>query len=207
MHVVTVPKRGAEPNLLLKRFAGILGYQPAELRTDNANANTSLGAVEVDLLRTVTARTADRLDRRAQRDLINEHLIPLLRELDRPRRPLRLPGSFRPLMRDAGLEDVEILTAVGCHVHGNLDELIPDAEAFDDDANDPRVSVTDVLGMAIDALVAAGQTRPLRQPDDPKAALGPTRLNGQPVLIEPVTSIHVRVSASVSGCRHGCGCG
>src|SRR5258708_40165277 len=99
VHVVTVPKRGAGGHLLLYRFAGVLGLDLTELRIDDADTNTSLDAVEVELLRVVTARTAARLDRRAQRDLINAHLVPLLRDLDRPRRRLRLPASLRPLMR------------------------------------------------------------------------------------------------------------
>lgn len=161
VHVVTVPKRGAGGHLLLYRFAGVLGLDLTELRIDDADTNTSLDAVEVELLRVVTARTAARLDRRAQRDLINAHLVPLLRELDRPRRRLRLPASLRPLMSEAGLDDAEILTAAECHVHGNLDELMPDAEAFDDDRPaESDVSLTDVLMVAADALVAAATRLP-----------------------------------------------
>src|SRR5260370_14683676 len=71
---------------------------------------------DVELLRAVIARTTGRVDRRAQRTLINERLLPLLREAGRPRRPLRLPASFQPLMSEAAARDVAAITAAGCHV-------------------------------------------------------------------------------------------
>ena len=117
VHVITVPGRGAGRHLLLERFAGVLGLDPAALRTAAADPNTSLDAVEVELLRAVTASTAARLDRRAQRGLINEHLIPLLRGLGPPQaRALRLPGiGLRPA-DDAGpvnADAVKLSTAAG----------------------------------------------------------------------------------------------
>ena len=158
VHVITVPRRGAGRHLLLQRFARVLGLDPAALRTADANPNTSLDAVEVELLRAVTACTAALLDRRAQRDLIGEHLIPLLRGLDRPRRARRLPASLQPLMMRAGECDVETLTTAGCHIHGDLGDLLPDEEAFDgDDPSESPVSAADVLTVAIEALVAAAQ--------------------------------------------------
>jgi hypothetical protein len=158
VHVITVPRRGAGRHLLLQRFAGVLGLDPAALRTADADPNTSLDAVEVELLRAVTACTSARLDRQAQRDLINLRLIPLLRGLDRPRRALRLPASLQPLMRRAGECDVETLTALRCHIHGDLGELVPHEEAFDsDDPSGSPVSPADILTVAIDALIAAAQ--------------------------------------------------
>jgi hypothetical protein len=101
-----------------------------------------------------------RLDRRAQRGLINDRLIPLLRELDRPRRPLRLPASFQPLMSEAAARDREAITTAGCHVHGDLDELLPGREAFEDEREARRqVSQTDMLNAAIEALVLSAQGR------------------------------------------------
>jgi hypothetical protein len=163
VHVVTLPKRMAGRHLLVHRFANVLGLDPTRLRADEAKANTSLDGVDVALLRAVTGRTAARLDRRAQRRLINGHLVPLLRELDRPRRPLRLPASLHPLMMEAGVRDVAALTAAGCHVHGDLDELLPDDDAFGNGrATERPVSEADVLTAAIDALVAVAR----RQPSD-----------------------------------------
>ena len=161
VHVVTVPRRAADPGLLRRRFARAVGIDDSRLGTaDAAAANTSLDAIDVELLRAVTARTSKRLDRRAQRGLINDHLIPLLRELDRPRRPLRLPASFQPLMSEAAARDMEAIAAAGCHVHGDLDELLPGREAFEDEGETShQVSQTDILNAAIEALVLSAQTQ------------------------------------------------
>ena len=75
----------------------------------------------------------------AQRDLVGRlqepaagtgPVLPVLRRLDRPRRPLRLPASFQPLMSEAAARDMEAIAAAGCHIHGDLDELLPGSEAF-----------------------------------------------------------------------------
>ena len=158
VHVVTVPRRAADPGLLRRRFARATGIDDSRLST-TAAANTSLDAIDVELLRAVTARTSERLDRRAQRGLIG-HLIPLLRELDRPRRPLRLPASFQPLMSEAAVRDMAAIGAAGCHVHGDLDELLPGKEAFEDERETSRqVAQADILNAAIDALVRSAQTQ------------------------------------------------
>jgi hypothetical protein len=107
----------------------------------------------------VTAQTAGRLDRQAQRGLINEGLLPVLRRLNRPRRPLRLPASFQPLMGEAATRDMEAIVAAGCRVYGDLDELLPGSDAFEDNQEARHhVPETDILNAAIDALVAMAQT-------------------------------------------------
>jgi len=164
-HVVTVPRRGADSLLLLHRFARALGVDGSRFVTAGAVANTSLDAVDVELLRAVTARTAARLDRSAQRGLIRETLTPALRRVDRPRRPLRLPASFQPLMAEAAARDTAAITDAGCHLHGDLAELAPTAGAFED-GQQPRhaVAQADVLAAAIDVLVTLAGT--------PRAATG-----------------------------------
>jgi hypothetical protein len=122
-------------------------------------ANASLDAIDVALLRAVTARTGGRLDCRAQRRLINDHLIPLLRESGRPRWPPRLPVSYRQLMSEAAARGVAAIEAAGCHMHGDLDELLPGGETFGDEQETSRVSQTDVLNAAIEALVMSARSR------------------------------------------------
>jgi hypothetical protein len=155
VHVVTVPKRGASRHLLLHRFAHILGLDAASLRTEGANANTSLGAVEVEFLRAVTARTAARLDRRAQRDLIGR-MVPLLQGLDLTQQPVRLPAPIQHLMREASAHDIRALTETGSNIHGDLDELMPDEEELGNSRTSTlTISQNDLMNLAIDALVVA----------------------------------------------------
>jgi hypothetical protein len=50
VHVVTVPRRGADSCLLLHRFAQVLGIDDSRLTTADAAANTSLDATDIELL-------------------------------------------------------------------------------------------------------------------------------------------------------------
>jgi hypothetical protein len=161
VHVITVPRRAADPGLLRRRFARAIGIDDSRLSTAaTVAANASLDVIDVQLLRAVTARTSGRLDRRAQRGLIKDHLVPLLRKVDRPRRPLRLPASFQSLMNEAAARDRAAIAAAGCHVHGDLDELLPGREAFEGEQETGRqVSQADMLNAAIDALILSAQTR------------------------------------------------
>jgi hypothetical protein len=162
VHVVTVPRRGAGRQLLLGRFAEALGLDPTRLTAADAPANASLDAVGVELLRAVIAQTTGRLDRRAQRRLINGQLVPLLRDERRARRPLRLPASFQDLMRDAAARDIEAITTAGGHVHGDLDDLRPTAEAFEGSRTPDRpVAQAEILAAAVDALIAAARRQPI----------------------------------------------
>ncbi len=53
VHVVTVPPRGAEPDLLWRRLAAVLGRDPAAYDTASSRANESLGAEAAALLQRV----------------------------------------------------------------------------------------------------------------------------------------------------------
>lgn len=161
IHVVTVPRAMADPRLLIERFGEVLGIDPSQLGAGEQKLNPSLDAVGVALMRAVTERTAGRLDQPAQKALIAGRLVPLLRSLDLPRRPLRLPGSMRPLMAEIGAGDQAALAAAGCHIHGDLADLLPQDSAFADgtcghgQTAGSTVSDADVLAVAVDMLVAA----------------------------------------------------
>lgn len=56
----------------------------------------------------------------------------------------------------AAAGDMQAIAAAGCHVHGDLDEILPGSDAFDD-GREPGQQVTpaDMLNAAIDALTAS----------------------------------------------------
>ena len=56
VHLVTVPKPGADPGLLWQRFASVFGLDAAALAPDTTRANPSLGVPETALLRRVNRR-------------------------------------------------------------------------------------------------------------------------------------------------------
>jgi hypothetical protein len=56
VHVVTVPPSGADPGELLRRFAEVVGFDPAPLDTSAAQANESLSVEAAELVRRVAPR-------------------------------------------------------------------------------------------------------------------------------------------------------
>src|SRR5205085_9805439 len=61
VHVITVPPRGSAPDLLWKRFADVVGIDPAVADTERARSNESLGLAEVELLRRLNVAIPDEL--------------------------------------------------------------------------------------------------------------------------------------------------
>ncbi len=55
IHVMTTPQRGASPDLLWRRFAGLLGVDPDSVDISRARANASLGLTETEFLRRLNA--------------------------------------------------------------------------------------------------------------------------------------------------------
>jgi hypothetical protein len=51
VHLITAPPRGSDPGLLWRRFASVLGVDPAAADLSRARANASLGLPEVEFLR------------------------------------------------------------------------------------------------------------------------------------------------------------
>jgi hypothetical protein len=55
IHVMTTPQRGASPDLLWRRFAGLLEIDPDSVDISRARANASLGLTETEFLRRLNA--------------------------------------------------------------------------------------------------------------------------------------------------------
>lgn len=60
-HVVTVPPRGAPPDVLWRRFASVLELDADRLDVAQSVVNSSLSAEHAELLRRINTRLADRL--------------------------------------------------------------------------------------------------------------------------------------------------
>jgi hypothetical protein len=56
LHVVTVPPGRSDPMLLWRRFAGVLGVEPAVCTVEAPRSNTSLGYPSTDLMRRLNER-------------------------------------------------------------------------------------------------------------------------------------------------------
>ena len=144
VHVVPVPPSLADRDLLWRRFADIVGFDPerfAPAGPDSANA--SLGAAEVDLLRRVNLA----LDRR----LVQPEYGRVVKQLY-AQRLLAAHHSPRPVVPVDMYDDLAVIgerwakeiDKAGYTVHGDLAHLVPtapDGPASHPDDVDPRLQV------------------------------------------------------------------
>jgi hypothetical protein len=153
IHVVTVPARASDRNLLLRRFAEVTGIDIAGWQGTDGHANESLDLVQSELLHRLNQVTSEFLDPRAQRRL-NGRLLPLMRAAD-PARRRRLPAAARPWVAAETARRAAYLQHSGVIIHGDLAELQPPAEAWESAA--PSITDADLL---LEALRLLAESHP-----------------------------------------------
>jgi hypothetical protein len=122
VHIVTVPPPGADPGLLWRRFAQVLGIDPVRYPTDVPEANTSLGATEVSVIRRLNALLADVPQPQYDR-AVKFHLAPELAK--RRGTKIELPQDAFDWAVEQAQRAVGGLRTAGYDVVGALDELLP----------------------------------------------------------------------------------
>ena len=152
VHVVTVPPKGADPALLWKRFASVLGVDADSVSLDQTRSNESLGRVEVELLRRLNARRGDRFpsfdDHLWFRDLLANQMLA--------KRPDKEKFAIDPAVHEwvirASRRAVQELRRPGYDVVGDLAELIPADQP--ERGGDPSQATEDELLMsAVDTIL------------------------------------------------------
>ncbi len=151
IHVVTCPASGASPDLLLERFAGVLGVDPTGLDTTAPTVNASLGHPQAELLRRVTVALGDRLPhsragyRRVARTFLSDKVL-------QPQRGPRalLPEQLRPWVEELTAEWTEHLATGGYDVVGDLAELAPADSSYSPELS--AATETELLEAATTAL-------------------------------------------------------
>lgn len=153
IHVVTVPRSGIDPDVLWRRFCGVVGIDPAWGPTTPERRNESLGVAETQLLR----RLNTRLERRS--NYRNDHLVKdLIAQrvlVGHPSVPVRLPPDDYGWVSDLAEGWISWARQAGVDVVGDLDELRPvppppDAPWVDPDHFRPK----QFRKAAVDALAA-----------------------------------------------------
>ena len=154
VHLVTVPKPGADRGLLWERFATVLGLDARALAPETTRANPSLGVPETVLVRRVNQRVNHGVlggddYRRFVRELLAHRTLSA--RTGSPR--LGLPDDVRRWAVELSGAWIEELAARGYHVVGSLDELRPDAGAppFADPDQPDEAAVADA---AVESVVA-----------------------------------------------------
>ena len=123
MHLLVLPERSEPRETLVTRFAGLMGVDATGFDFEGANPNSSLGVVEVELLRRIVPRLEGFTSAPRPRGL--DPQLPLPR---RPRAPWRrdLPPhghAARRAHRARADSTVESVRGAGYDVVGDLDRL------------------------------------------------------------------------------------
>lgn len=146
-HVVTCPPAGAEPMLLWSRMAHVLGVDGVEVEMPPKEVNTSLGAVQIEVLRRLNRRVNRQGNERVYGDVVKRlYAGTILR--GQAGEKLRLPAAYADRVRALASGWVDQLTERGYAVSGDLTDLVP--EPFDHD-QEPRKGAAKMLVSSLDA--------------------------------------------------------
>lgn len=127
-HVVTTPPAGAEPVQLWSRFARVLGVDEVPVQMPPKEVNTSLGAVQIEVLRRLNRRVTRHGNERAYGDVVKRlYAGTILRGQQGER--LTLPTDRSDRVRALAEGWVTRLTERGYPVSGDLQDLVPLAVA------------------------------------------------------------------------------
>ena len=167
VHVVTVPPPGSPADLLLERYAAVVGFDPAKLTEAAAWSNETVGTAPTEVLRRMNERIAGRLNQREYDKVVKHTLVPLMVRDTRPDR-FGLPSEDMPWATDVARTTIETLKERGYDVAGDLDDLLPvirDGVRRPDDASSDEVldSSLDALALLAESYAKAWWAR--RKPD------------------------------------------
>lgn len=158
VHVVTVPSGGAPSDVVLRRFCRVLGVDSSSFDTDPPRSNQSIGAVQAELIRRVSAAHADQLPspRGGFSRAVKGWLAPRVLARQEGVAPA-LSRDFEPWCRDVVAGWVEFVRAAGYDVVGDLAELEPLDGHFA--AESGEVSEDQLLASALEALATIIEMR------------------------------------------------
>jgi hypothetical protein len=146
-HVVTCPPPGAEPTLLWSRMAQVLGVDGVEVEMPPKEVNTSLGAVQIEVLRRLNRRVTRRGNERVYGDVVKRlYAGTILRGQAGDK--LRLPAEHADRVREVASGWVAQLVERGYPVSGDLADLVPEPA---DHVASTRTGAAEMLASSLDA--------------------------------------------------------
>lgn len=126
VHVVTVPRSGAPRGELWRRFCMAAGIDPEVVDlADPDAANTSLGPVEVELLRRVNAALDGAVPQAAYEHLVKGVLAHETLAARGPGVGVGVPEGSAEATAEAARAAVQRIRDLGVDVVGDLDDLLP----------------------------------------------------------------------------------
>lgn len=150
VHLVTVPPPGAPQELLWRRFATVLGVDPALGATSTEKANASLGVTEAALIRRLNEVVNGRLPNHHYRQFVREHLVHQNLGKQRTSAAIALPGEAHEWASELSRTWVAEVALRGYDVVGDLADLLPGEPRpwVDPDA----VDSAELADLAVDSL-------------------------------------------------------
>jgi len=156
VHVVCHPPHSADTSGLWRRFADVIGFDPDAFDSSGPPpASSSLGVVQIDLLRQVNSTLDGRLVQPNYGRVVHEYFTKQLLAQHRsnePELPLEMYGDLTAI----GERWVKEIDSAGYTVHGDLTELIPTPPAQPaphPDEVDIQAEVTTASAVVADLLV------------------------------------------------------
>lgn len=167
VHVVTVPRSGAAPDELWRRFAAACGLDQVYVDTDVTRANESLGAVQAETLRRVNQHLVAPLDTSREqarwlRDMLAHRVL-----VAQGGEPLAITDAQFAEATARAEAAVSALAEAGYTVHGDLADLVatrPRGRAPGDVGDDEVLAcaLSAIVGLLVEA--RADQRRPAPAP-------------------------------------------
>jgi hypothetical protein len=122
--VITVPPAGAPRDLLLQRFAGVVGFDPRSLTEEPEWSNETVGVAATEVLRRLNELLDHRLNQRQHDKVVKRTLVRRLAQVTEPVR-FTLPEEELPWISERAERMIAAVDHRGYGVVGDLDELRP----------------------------------------------------------------------------------
>jgi hypothetical protein len=160
--VVTVPQRGAKPDLLWIRFCQAAGLEAARYPIDPRTVNTSLGVAGTELMRRLSLASQNRLPRAVYLRHLKHFLAKdVLAKLDDD--TFGLGADDQEWAAQRARRMVVDVQALGPSVVGDLADLVPPPSAARRAPD--QVDDSAVLGVAVEAILAFVERLADRSPE------------------------------------------
>lgn len=183
VHLVTVPRPGAPPAELWRRFATVIGVDPEPYDvSQNRNSNFSLSYSDTELMRQVNLALGSELSKTAYKKWANRYFANRVLRVGASEKTAHDRPALEPEAYDWAVERsaqmVAALDELGVHVAGDLGDLVP-SRALRPQGSAPSAPATTYPGAAahvisallcriaaVDPQLLASTGADLQDPDD-----------------------------------------
>jgi hypothetical protein len=151
LHVVTVPQSGASPEVLLERFASVVGFDGSRLTEQPTWNNETVGVAATEVIRRLNERLGGRLNQRAYDRVIKFTVVQMLAKRTETVR-FSLPEEEIDWVSRRAEAVIASLQERGYPVTGDLDELRPRVRPGSrrpDDATEEELLETSLDALAL----------------------------------------------------------